>query len=217
MKDRPGVLEEIKMLFQRDQLMSRYLPIYGKERVSEYLRKTYDLWYYGDKSMPMVETRISFTDCWRQVVKEVEEPQERLQAERREQKRRQEEARRQSAEERRQREEGRLRQDRIRQEAERRERERQEQRRAEYERQERERQHQQQKPPPPPPPHNGREEVSQIVLDAVYKAVSKRCHPDTGTIGPKETRTVLMQRVNDAYQAKDLDRLQRIALEIEGK
>ncbi len=54
-----------------------------------------------------------------------------------------------------------------------------------------------------------------LVIEAVHRALAKKCHPDTGTIGDVAYRTQLMQRINAAKEARDLDELIKISKEIE--
>jgi len=64
------------------------------------------------------------------------------------------------------------------------------------------------------PPRGSRENEAEA--KRLYRALAKRCHPDFARDDPERLRRVaLMQRVNEAYRARDLTALRRLDREAE--
>ncbi len=62
------------------------------------------------------------------------------------------------------------------------------------------------------------DDASDLELGAIYRALARRCHPDLAKSEDDRRRhEVLMQRINKANSARDLQTLRDIARELEGK
>jgi hypothetical protein len=60
------------------------------------------------------------------------------------------------------------------------------------------------------------DDLHETMLSAVYKALIRHTHPDKASAADRKRNTLLTQRINAAYAAKDLDGLQAIFREVMG-